>query len=104
MSLGTCTFVPPYLLERIAASSSDAADHCSLTLARDQELRAGREAAPTTARPAAVGEAAWVVHTARHGATLPGDVVRSAGDPASGDTSVDEAAVGVTAVLAMYDD
>jgi Zn-dependent metalloprotease len=51
-----------------------------------------------------VGEAAWVVHTAGHGATLPGDVVRSAGDPASGDTTVDEAADGTTAVLAMYAD
>jgi len=104
MSLGTCSFVPPYLLERIAASSSDAADHCSLTLARDEELRAGRAAAPTTARPAAVGETEWVVHTARHGATLPGDVVRSAGEPASGDPSVDQAADGVTAALAMYDE
>ncbi len=105
MSLGSCSFVPPYLLERIAASSSDAADHCRLTLARDRELREGRASAPTTAgATAAAGQAAWVVHTARHGSTLPGDVVRSAGDPASGDTTVDEAADGTAAVLAMYAD
>jgi hypothetical protein len=105
MSLGSCTFVPPYLLERIAASSSDAADHCSLTLARDRELRDGRASAPTMpAGPAATGQAAWVVHSARRGSALPGDVVRSAGDPASGDTTVDEASAGTTAVLAMYAD
>jgi Zn-dependent metalloprotease len=44
------------------------------------------------------------VHTADNGSTLPGDVVRSGGDPASGDTAADEAADGITATLAMYGD
>jgi hypothetical protein len=103
MSLGArCTFVPPYLLERIAASSSDAAHTCRATLVRDELVRAGRVAtAPPPASATATG-AAWVVHTAHHGSTLPGDVVRSAGDPASGDQSVDEAASGVTDTLALY--
>src|SRR3954471_17414403 len=104
MSPGQCSFVPPYLLERIAASSSDAADHCRLTLARDQELRAGRATAPTTVPTPAAGQPAWVVHTAHNGSTLPGDVVRSAGEPASGDAAVDESADGTTEVLAMYAD
>src|SRR4051795_5422386 len=106
MSPGICSFVPPYLLERIAASSADAAEHCRLTLARDQELRAGRAAAPAPSGPAAAaaGGAAWVVHTAHNGSTLPGDVVRSAGEPASGDAAVDESADGTTDVLAMYAD
>src|SRR3954469_2063600 len=105
MSPGICSFVPPYLLERIAASSADAAEHCRLTLARDQELRAGRAAAPAASGPAAAaGGAAWVVHTAHNGSTLPGDVVRSAGEPASGDAAVDESADGTTDVLAMYAD
>jgi hypothetical protein len=105
MSLGSCTFVPPFLLERIAASSHEAADHCRLTLARDQELREGRVGpSRRSAVPPAAGGAAWVVHTADHGSTLPGDVVRSAGDPASGDTAADEAADGITATLAMYSD
>jgi hypothetical protein len=104
MSLGSCTFVPPFLLERIAASSHEAADHCRLTLARDQELREGRGSAGAAARSVAAGEAAWAVHTAANGSTLPGDEVRSAGDPASGDAAVDEAADGVTATLSMYAD
>jgi len=103
MTLGRhCSFVPPYLLERIAASESAAAEHCRSTLATDQAFRAGREAAPTT--PTAATGAAWVVHTAANGATLPGRVVRTAGDAASGDTSVDEAADGITATLALYRD
>jgi hypothetical protein len=103
MSLGSCSFVPPFLLERIAASSHEAADHCRLTLARDQELREGRTGpvTPSAAGPA-TGDAAWVVHTADHGSTLPGEVVRSAGDAVSGDAAVDESADGVTATLAMY--
>src|SRR3954462_947638 len=105
MTLGRhCSFVPPYLLERIAASDSEAADHCSATLATDQAFRAGRERAQTTVITTATGAAAWVVHTAANLATLPGSVVRTAGDPPSRDTSVDEAAEGITATLALYRD
>jgi hypothetical protein len=106
MTLGPrCTFIPPYLLERIAASDSVVADHCRATLARDREFRAGRETAPQQAAAApASGGAAWVVHTAANGTTLPGSVVRSAGQAASGDASVDEAADGITATLSLYAD
>ena len=107
MTLGPhCSFVPPYLLERIAASDPAAADHCRATLANDQEFRAGREVPSqqgTAAAPAAGGPA-WVVDTAANGSTLPGSVVRSAGQPASGDASVDEAADGITAILSLYAD
>ncbi|HEY3529342.1 MAG TPA: protealysin inhibitor emfourin [Nocardioides sp.] len=108
MSLGCCSFVPPFLLERIAASTRDAADHCRLTLARDAELREGRlrSSGTATAPPAtpATEAAAWVVHTARNGSALPGDVVRQPGEPASGDAAVDEAADGIMDTLAMYAD
>ena len=107
MTLGPhCSFVPPYLLERIAASDPAAADHCRATLANDQQFRAGREVPlqqETVASPAAGGPA-WVVDTAANGSTLPGSVVRSAGQPASGDASVDEAADGITATLSLYAD
>ena len=83
-------------------SDSAAADHCRSTLATDQVFRAARQAVP---RPtAAATGAAWVVHTAANGSTLPGRVVRTAGDPASGDAAVDEAADGITATLALYRD
>jgi Zn-dependent metalloprotease len=44
------------------------------------------------------------VHTAANGSTLPGQLVRSAEDPASGDAAVDEAAGGITATLSLYAD
>jgi hypothetical protein len=102
MSLGSCRFVPPYLLQNVALSSSEAAEPCRLTLAHDLGLRAGRAVATAGPTETATGEAAWVVHTADNGSTLPGQVVRSAGQAASGDTAVDEAADGVTATLDMY--
>jgi len=108
MTLGPrCSFVPPFLLERIAASTSDAADVCRTTLATDLRFRASRAAAgaakPTVPTPTAT-TAAWVVHTAHNGTSLPGDVVRSAGDPASGDPAVDEVADSTTATLALFAD
>ncbi len=110
MTLGTCCgFVPPFLLEQIAASDSEAAEHCRTTLARDHRFRAGREAAATSAPPSSTptpgaAKEAWAVHTAAHGSTLPGSLVRSAGQPASGDAAVDEAADGITATLSLYAD
>jgi hypothetical protein len=108
MTLGPrCSFIPPFLLERIAASDSEAADHCRATLEHDHEFRAARVVPGeqvTSATTPAAGGAAWVVHTAANGSTLPGSVVRTAGDPASGDTSVDEAADGITATLSLYAD
>src|SRR5512141_1494920 len=105
MTLGPrCTFIPPFLLERIAASDPASADRCRATLAKDHELRAGRAAPQATSAPPATGGAAWVGHTAANGSTLPGAVVRPAGQPPSGDASVDEAADGITATLSLYAD
>jgi len=104
MTLGRhCSFVPPYLLERIAASDSDAADQCRETLAVDEMFRAGRQGVSPLPTETATS-AAWVVHTAANTSTLPGREVRTAGAPASGDTSVDEAADNITATLAFYRD
>jgi Zn-dependent metalloprotease len=105
MTLGPhCSFVPPYLLERIAASDSAAADHCRSTLATDHVFRTGRQGTATEPTAPTATSTAWVVHTADHGAILPGAVVRTAGETASGDVSVDEAATGITATLDLFSD
>jgi hypothetical protein len=88
-----CQFVPPYLIERLQPSP---------LVERDRELRAARAAGPRPAPRTAVGARAWVVHTSRNTAALPGTPVRSAGDPASGDAAVDEAAYGITGTLALW--
>jgi hypothetical protein len=91
--VSSCRFVPPYLLERVGPGS----------LAVDRTLRGRRTALHLAGRAVvASGGPAWVVHTADHDTALPGAAVRSAGDPASGDGAVDEAADGITGALALF--
>ncbi|CAI9403575.1 protealysin inhibitor emfourin [Nocardioides sp. T2.26MG-1] len=89
----TCRFVPPYLLRLVAPES----------LLVDERLRAGRTVPATQRRTVLPADGpAWTVHTADHGTTLPGRVVRSAGEPEAGDPAVDEAGAGVAGALALF--
>ncbi|MDO9455934.1 M4 family metallopeptidase, partial [Nocardioides sp.] len=92
-------FLPPHLLRRLAQTDPAAA----ATLATDERIRAARATfVPAAVVPArAVAEPAWTVHDADNTQDLPGRPVRSAGDPATGDEAVDEAADGVAASLAL---
>lgn len=87
-----CQIIPPYLFERLQPHLVDV----------DRSLRAHREAGPHPVPRAAAAAPAWVVHTCHNTSELPGDVVRSAGEPASGDDAVDEAASGIGATLDLY--
>ena len=92
-----CTFIPPWLAERV-----DGADQA----ARDDALRARRGAVARTSRAAApdgmLEGSAWTVHDAGSGTSLPGTPARSSGAPATGDLAVDEAGVGIEATLQMF--
>ncbi|MGB0102181.1 MAG: protealysin inhibitor emfourin [Nocardioides sp.] len=91
----TCSFVPPYLLSRVAPAS----------LSVDGALRGRRTALHLEGRsPTRPGRPAWVVHTAAGDTELPGRRVRAAGDPEAGDVAVDEAAAGITGALALFDE
>jgi 8-oxo-dGTP pyrophosphatase MutT (NUDIX family) len=102
MSRTRCTFVPPYLLRRIADFRGDSATPLR-TLEVDERLRSARilrpPGEPRTVLPAGP---VWTVHTAGNTATLPGTPVRSAGEPESGDAAVDEAAYGVAGSVALF--
>ena len=104
----TCSFVPPYLLEQIARSDAECAPRVIATLTVDALLRDQRASTPAprpTPTVVARGAAAvpdWTVHTARNTTTLPGTAVRGKGDPASGDTAVDEAADGIDGALRLF--
>lgn len=96
ISRATCTFIPPWLLERVGATDA---------LVLDEQLRvrrSARAAGPRTTSARAVGVPAWTVHDADNATRLPGRPVRSAGQPATGDVSVDEAADGIAATLSMF--
>ena len=92
--------MPPFLLEHLAAAHphSGVVAGSAQTLQIDARLRERRSLATT---PAA-GNGPFAVHTAVNGSTLPGELVRSAGQPASGDVAVDEAYAGVEASLALF--
>jgi hypothetical protein len=99
MTRARCTFVPPYLLRRLAETDPAAAR----TLELDERIRAARGAGRGDRSAVAAGPA-WTVHTAGNSETLPGQKARAAGEPEVGDPAVDEAAAGVTATLALYDE
>jgi Zn-dependent metalloprotease len=101
-----CTFVPPYLLQRVAlwAGTRHASDSGRETLQVDDRLRARRESpAGEMAAPPLPGTKKRVVHTANNTESLPGELVRSNGDPAVGDPAVDEAFDSSGQVWEMFD-
>ncbi|MGN6250668.1 MAG: protealysin inhibitor emfourin [Marmoricola sp.] len=105
-----CSFIPAYLLERLAAAEDPAlAEGGHRTRLLDEQLRSRRSViapgAPGGPGVAATGDP-WDVYTADHGSALPGTLVRAAGSPPSGeaDAAVDEAATGVSQTLALLTD
>ena len=101
-----CSFVPAYLLERLAATDLDVAPCGQRTREIDERLRAARAgmaAAAVEPAPEAAA-AAWEVYDAGNTARLPGDLARTAGEPETGDPAVDEAGSGLDASLALLSD
>jgi hypothetical protein len=100
----TCQFVPPYLLRQIADTRADIGPYVQATLEIDERLRSSRMSGPSASATTAAADdrPAWTVHTAHNGTDLPGTPVRAAGEPASGDAAVDEAAVGIEGSLALF--
>ncbi|HEX6148341.1 protealysin inhibitor emfourin [Nocardioides sp.] len=103
--LGTCRFIPPYLLEEIGRRGGLSAELVEHQRRLDSELRHRRTDAPGHPdHPRRAARARWAVHDAGGRTELPGRPVRRDGQPESGDAGVDEAAVGISATLAMYDE
>ncbi|MDN5894773.1 MAG: M4 family metallopeptidase [Nocardioides sp.] len=97
----TCSIVPPYLLQQIArAPDARAGDGCHRTLSIDDAIRQRRQGA----RPQAVADGGWTIHTAGNTDILPGEPARARGEPPSGDAAVNEAYDGIEASLAMFAD
>jgi hypothetical protein len=101
----TCQFVPPYLMQELAASGTLDREYVDACLRIDTEMRARRDprggGGGKTPRDT---DARWIVHTAGNREQLPGDPVRREGEPAADDEAVDEAASGITATLDLFRD
>jgi len=105
-----CGLIPPHILESIAQNgNSEQRAIAEKTLALDQGFRSQRLLVPSAARGMAAGAAqAGAAHrnrrvyTASHGTSLPGNLVRSEGQAANSDVSVNEAYDGLGATFDLY--
>ena len=89
-----CSFIPPYLLRRIAALTGDlrASASCSRTLSIDEDLRQRRVRAGRAPVPPPPSTASTrIISHAGNTEQLPGRVARVDGEPPTGDVAVDEA-------------
>ncbi|NLX08454.1 MAG: peptidase M4 family protein [Chloroflexi bacterium] len=87
--------VPPYVLRSIQANGTPAQQVWAMrTLTNSAQFRGQRqvlaEIAPLALAPRVVGKRR-MIYDAEHGFILPGRLVRSEGDPPTGDPAVDEA-------------
>src|SRR5574337_1724622 len=91
--------IPPHMLESIAMRGTEAQRAAALeTLAIDQTFRSMRAGArmlapPRRGQPGLTAEECAIhrtIYDAHHAQSLPGSVVRTEGQPATGDASVDE--------------
>jgi hypothetical protein len=86
-----CHFIPPYLAQRVMTEADGERRRGASTLRLDSELRARRSTPPRAFRSMpTVTTTLLMVHDARHGEQLPGEAVRSTGEPPTGDPAVDE--------------
>lgn len=110
--MNRCSIIPPYLLDVLARSDDPAiADRAQRTLALDTHLRRDRLGSPeartpTTTRKRRRASAASAlqreIHDAQQTENLPGELVRSEGQPASSDTAVNEAYDGLGDTYALW--
>ena len=103
-----CGLIPPHILESIAQNGNEEQRALAQqTLALDQGIRAQRLQVPRAAAPGMAAGAAHrnrKVYTASNGSSLPGGLVRSEGQAASSDISVNEAYDGLGATFDHYYD
>lgn len=103
----TCGFVPPHIIESIAAHGTPSQRAAAQqTLLHDEQIRAVRAALPLASALGVQGAGAMHknrrIYTASHNTNLPGALVRSEGQGASGDVAVNEAYDGLGATFDLY--
>ena len=97
--------VPPHMVENVLKNGKQAQiDRAMQTLNISGQLRGLRQslAEITKKAQAGTGNKHRLVYDAQNGSTLPGKLVRSEGDPATGDPAVNEAYDGAGATFDLY--
>jgi len=105
----TCSIIPPYIFESIVRNgTASQREMAQQTLALDGQIRSQRAVLPLARSAGMQGAGAphknRRVHTASNTTNLPGTLVRSEGQGASGDVAVDEAYDGLGATFDLYSD
>jgi Zn-dependent metalloprotease len=93
------SFLPPFVLDRVANSDSHLAPVARATLLLDRQLRSTDR---RTRLPASMPGLTREIYDADGAETTPGKLVRKEGDPATGDAAADEAYDGLGAVYRYY--
>ncbi|MGN6445459.1 M4 family metallopeptidase [Amnibacterium sp.] len=106
-----CTLVPPYILQALARHEDPAVRDAAIhTLGFDKTFAVNRLLGATTMRSAKRAAAPVtarlhrLIHDAHGQEDLPGELVRSEGDPASTDVAVNEAYDGLGDTWKLYED
>lgn len=102
-----CFIIPPHILEKIAENgTADQREQAKQMQSLDHAFRAQRVTrppqTPDTVQRVGVFHKNRRSYTADHGTSLPGVLVRSEGQAASGDVAVDEAFDGLGATFDLY--
>ena len=105
----TCGIVPPHVLEAITRNGTESERAVAQqTLVHDSQIRSQRAAQPLAPSTAVQGAGAphknRQIYTASNTTTLPGTLVRSEGQGASGDVTVNESYDGLGATFDLYYD
>ena len=108
-----CSIIPPYLLRRLAAQTSEPRLEAAARAAREallhvKSFQAARAAAAPTAPPGirqvAPGPPQRTIYDAKGSENLPGALVRKEGEPATSDPAADEAYDGLGHTHRLYAD
>ncbi len=97
--------VPPHMVERIIENGTDQQiEKAKRDFQHAGDIRKKRTATLTTKPSAVPGKKDRKIYDAQNGSTLPGELVRSEGDPPSGDQAVDEAYDGAGVTYDLFHD
>lgn len=98
---GMRSFIPTYLLDRLAEADDEQVAQC---VVRTREVDAAIRQRRTALGAPPTDAGLWAVHDAEGGTALPGRLVRREGEPETGDAAVDEAAAGLAATQQLFSD